>query len=89
MRWREFFPDGGIGHVLIPGNWLGSTPIARTLHVILPAHRTNADVRATQIPGQQRRARQTANHINGLTKLGDAHPHITVADGAAANVRIA
>ena len=53
----EFLPDGEIGHVLIPRELVRQYPhIARALHVILPTHRPNADVRASQIAGQQRQA---------------------------------
>ncbi|CAH0214672.1 hypothetical protein SRABI106_01830 [Rahnella aquatilis] len=50
--------------------------ITGTLHIILTAYRSDADVGAAKITGQQSQPCQTFYHVNRLTKLGDAHaPH--------------
>ena len=71
----ELLPNGRIGDVLIAGEHIGQhAHITGPLDIVLTAHRSDADGRATEITGQQRQACEPFDHINGLPKLGDAHP---------------
>ncbi len=71
----EFLAYLRVRHVLIAGELVGDDPhVARALHVILSAHRTNTAVLAPEVAGEQRQGRKPFHHVHRLPELGDAHP---------------
>ena len=73
----EFFTHLRVRHVLIARELIWQhAHVTRSLHVVLPTHRANADGFTPEVTGQQRQACQPFHHVNGLAELGDPHaPH--------------